>query len=62
MFLGAENNASNFIEMTKRTNISYVLNVACESRLFFPDDFIGKHLRIRDEIDEKISNYFEECY
>jgi hypothetical protein len=51
-----------FKELTKRTNISYILNVAREAKIYYKDEFSYKHLHIRDEIDEDISQYFDECY
>jgi protein-tyrosine phosphatase len=36
--------------------------VARESPDYFPNDFAYKHLYIRDEIDEDITAYFEECF
>ncbi len=55
LFLGGETNASNHKELKVRTEVTHILNVACEAGCFFKEDFITKKIDMRDAIDEDIS-------
>src|SRR5690606_4460433 len=47
LYLGALRNAKNLKELTVRTNITHILNVAYECQNYFPDKF--KYLKIHAE-------------
>lgn len=62
MYLGAENNSMNLIELTTRTNISYILNAAIECPNGYPEDFKYLHLSLWDYLDSNVLECFDEAY
>lgn len=61
LFLGGERNSSNFTELTKRTNIKYILNAANECHNHFPEHFEYHRVTAEDTVEFNILQHFEEC-
>jgi len=59
LYLGGLRNANNLKELTTRTNISYILNAACEVQNYFPDQFQYLKLDMEDTLDFDIHTYFD---
>ena len=60
LFLGGERNAHNHKELTYRTNVVGVLNMAWEVPNFFPSEFRYLNVSISDDSSESISDAFGE--
>jgi atypical dual specificity phosphatase len=61
LYLGGYRNSSNHKELTVRTNIGCILNVAIECQNSFPDQFSYKKYDLYDNTDQDISAHFEEA-
>jgi len=59
LYLGGLRNANNHKELTTRTNIKYILNVAYEVQNYFPDQFQYLKLDLDDTADFDISGHFD---
>ncbi|KAM3134639.1 hypothetical protein pb186bvf_013281 [Paramecium bursaria] len=62
LYLGGEINATNEVELEKRTNISYILNAAYECPNYYPQKFNYLHLELYDLIGIDISEHFEKVF
>jgi len=61
LYLGGERNASNKTELTLRTHITHILNVAWEVANFYPDLFIYQNYSISDYSDQNISEILDDA-
>ena len=61
LYLGAERNASNHKELTTRTGIHRILNVAWEVGNYFPDDFAYMNVPVSDDGGEDLFATLDTC-
>lgn len=61
LYLGAERNASNHKELTTRTGIHRILNVAWEVGNYFPDDFSYMNVPVSDDGGEDLFATLDTC-
>lgn len=59
LFLGGERNAKNLVELTTRTQISHIINMAWECANAFPEQFVYSNFRLSDYSYENIFEIFE---
>ena len=61
LYLGGERNSSNYTELTKRTQIKYILNTANECHNHFPEEFVYHKVAGEDHVNYKIDEHFDAC-
>lgn len=61
LYLGSRAAALNKVEL-KRLNITHILTVAASIPPAYPDDFNYKVVRVVDNEDTNLAQYFEECF